>query len=183
MNEEKLIREEKRLIEACLQGNSLAQKKLFKKYYNLMFAICLRYTKDHDSAKEILQEGFIKIFNSISKFKFEGSFVGWMKRIMINSAIDRYRKLNTEPPQLEIDTNVQIDEDADIYSKLEKDDLLRCVQQLPDGYRTVFNLYAIEGYSHKEIGEKLGISEGTSKSQLFKAKQMLQKMIKNLFNG
>ena len=181
MNEKKLYSEEKELIEACLKEDALAQKKLFKKYYTLMLAICLRYTNDHDSAKEILQEGFIKVFNNISKFKFEGSLISWIKRIMINTAIDKYRKAKSEPDTLEIEKNENIGGKAEVYANLEAEDLLKCVQKLPLGYRTVFNMYVIEGYSHKDIAKELGINEGTSKSQLFKAKQMLQATLKNLF--
>ncbi|MBT3301816.1 MAG: RNA polymerase sigma factor [Bacteroidetes bacterium] len=181
MNEKKLNNEDKKLIEACLKGDSLAQKRLFKKYYNLMFAICLRYTNDQDNAKEILQEGYIKVFNNIAKFKFEGNLSSWIKRIMINTAIDRYRKTVSEPDKIDLENNENISTKADVYASLEKEDLLKCVQKLPNGYRTIFNMYVIEGYSHKDIARELGINEGTSKSQLFKAKQMLQGMVNELF--
>ncbi len=182
MNEKRPNSEDRILIEACLKGDSLAQKKLFNKYYALMYAICLRYTNDQDNAKEILQEGFIKVFNSISKFKFEGQLSSWIKRIMVNTAIDKYRKTISNPINLEIENNEPTVSKAEVYANLEKEELLKCIQKLPVGYRTVFNLYVIEGYSHKDIAKELGINEGTSKSQLFKAKQILQEMIKKLFD-
>lgn len=179
---EKFDREEKKLIKNCLAGNAAAQEKLFKKYYALMLGICLRYAKDRDGALEILQEGFIKIFGNLDKFKFEGSFQGWMKRIMVNSAIDKYRKISAEPVSYDIEDHQNLGVKDDVFSNFEKEDLLSCIQELPEGYRTIFNMYVIEGYSHKEIAKELNISEGTSKSQLFKAKQLLKKIVVERFN-
>ena len=130
---------------------------------------------------QMLYKFLVKIFSKIELFSFEGSFKGWMKRIMVNTAIDKYRKRKNEPYPVEINENLNLTDNEDIISKMNKDDLLKLIQKLPTGYRTVFNMYVIEGYSHKEIAMKLEISEGTSKSQLFKAKQYLQKMIKDLF--
>jgi RNA polymerase sigma factor (sigma-70 family) len=179
---EKFYREEKKLIKNCLAGNAAAQEKLFKKYYALMLGICLRYAKDRDGALEILQEGFIKIFGNLDKFKFEGSFQGWMKRIMVNSAIDKYRKNSAEPVSYDIEDHQNLGVKDDVFSNFEKEDLLNCIQELPEGYRTIFNMYVIEGFSHKEIAKELNISEGTSKSQLFKAKQLLKKIVVERFN-
>jgi len=177
MNDENINKDEYLLVQKCIKGNQLAQNELFNKYYRLMLGICLRYANDREEAKEILQEGFIKVFRSIESFKFEGNLISWIKRIIINTAIDKYRKLTTQPVSVTLEPTSSIDYDENIIDKLNADDLLACINQLPLGYRTVFNLFVIEGYSHKEIGEKLNISEGTSKSQLFKAKQLLQEMI------
>ncbi len=175
------IQEEKNLISACLRGKASAQEKLFKKYYGLMLGISLRYATDRDDAKDILQDGFIKIFSKLDQYQFKGSFIGWMRRIMVNTAIDKYRKRGSEPYTTDVYENINIPASEDVISKISHEDLLNCLTRLPLGYRTVFNLYVIEGFSHKEIAEKLNISEGTSKSQLFKAKRVLMDIVKNEF--
>lgn len=182
MDYEKINREERKLIKDCLEGNLLAQQRLFKKYYGFVMAICLRYANDRDDAKEILQESFIKVFRSLNSFKFEGGLKSWMKRIAVNTAIDRFRKTKQEIDKVRIDDKMVFVDTESILSKMSKDDLIQCINQLPCGYRTVFNLFVIEGYSHKDIADKLGINEGTSKSQLFKAKQILQEIIKQRFS-
>ena len=168
MNDLFVDKEDQKLIEECLKGHSIAQEKLFKKYYGIMLGICLRYSNNRYEAKEVLQEGYIKVFNHLHTFKFEGSLIGWMKKIMVNSAIDKYRKRIAEPVTFDIPDTVSVQED--IISTLNKNDLLECISLLPAGYKAVFNLFVIEGYTHKEIAEKLGINEGTSKSQLVKPK-------------
>lgn len=178
MNENFDNREDRLLVEKCLKGISSAQESLYKKYYRLIMGICMRYAGNRDEAKEILQEGYIKIFNSLDTFKFEGSLDGWVKRIIINTAIDHLRKRNIKPVTIEINDNVPFNES--IIEKMNKDDLIRCINQLPAGYRSVFNMYVIEGFSHKEIAEKLGITEGTSKSQLSKAKDFLKEIINSM---
>jgi RNA polymerase sigma factor (sigma-70 family) len=175
MNELFINKEDQKLIEQCLKGQSLAQEKLFKKYYGIMLGICLRYTNNRNEAKEVLQEGFIKVFNNLQSFKFEGSLPGWMKKIMVNTAIDKYRKRIAEPISFEMPENASTEED--VISNFNKNDLLDCINLLPAGYKAIFNLYVIEGYTHKEISEKLGINEGTSKSQLAKAKIYLKYII------
>jgi RNA polymerase sigma-70 factor (ECF subfamily) len=179
MNEMFIDREEKKLVEDCLKGNSLAQQALFKKYYGVLLGVCLRYSNNRFEAKEILQEGFIKVFNSLPSFKFQGSLAGWIRRIMVNTAIDNYRKSSSEPITSDIPENVNCNDD--VISALTHKDLLECVQLLPPGYKTVFNLFVIEGFNHKEIAEKLGIAEGTSKSQLAKAKEYLKYLISKRF--
>jgi RNA polymerase sigma factor (sigma-70 family) len=170
--------DDRKLIEKCLKGNSLAQKELFKRFYSLMMGICLRYAGNRYEAKEILQDGYIKIFSSLTDFRFDGSLEGWVRRIMVNTAIDHYRKRIIEPTTIEINENVPFNED--VLEKLNKEDLLMAIQQLPTGYRAVFNMFVIEGYSHKEIAEKLGVTEGTSKSQLAKAKEQLKQIVKKM---
>jgi len=181
MDYEKINREERKLIQDCLDGKPLAQQRLFKKFYGFVMAICLRYSCDKDEAKEILQESFIKVFKSLHSFKYEGGLSNWMKRIVVNTAIDKFRSRHAESDKVRMDEKMVIFDENDVVSKMNRDDLLACIKELPVGYRTVFNLYVIEGYTHKDIAERLGISEGTSKSQLFKAKQMLQQMIRKRF--
>jgi len=175
MNELFINKEDQKLIEQCLKGQSLAQEKLFKKYYGIMLGICLRYTNNRNEAKEVLQEGYIKVFNNLQSFKYEGSLIGWMKKIMVNTAIDKYRHRIAEPISFEMPENASTEDD--IISTLNKYDLLDCINMLPAGYKAIFNLYIIEGFTHKEISEKLGINEGTSKSQLAKAKTYLKYVI------
>ncbi len=146
--------------------------------------VCLRYTDNTDEAKDILQEGFIKVFNSLPKFDFEGSFEGWIRRIMVNTAIDNFRKNKTAVKMFDnnvalenLDT-VQDDSDENIISnKIKASDILEAVQKLSPAYKTVFNLYAIDGFSHQQIADELNISIGTSKSNYSKAKQNLKKIL------
>lgn len=143
-----------------------------------MMGICLRYLKNHMDAEEVMLTGFVKVFQHIGQFQNKGSFEGWMKRIMVNEALGFLRK--KEPMHLAIEKDIlQVATEANAEQDLATEDLLRLLHDLPAGYRAVFNLYAIEGYSHKEIGELLGISEGTSKSQLSKARGMLQRRLQN----
>jgi RNA polymerase sigma factor (sigma-70 family) len=175
-----MIGDEKEIISLCIKGNYTAQKALYDKYSKLFYTICLRYCKDEDEAQDILQDAFIKIFKNLSQFKHEGSFEGWMKRIVVNTSIEYYRKKihflsiedneNSEEMPMQIDNN-NIDESI----------LLGLIQALPNGFRMIFNMYVIEGYNHIEIAEKLGISEGTSKSQLSRARALLQKKIEELY--
>ncbi|MFA7380583.1 MAG: sigma-70 family RNA polymerase sigma factor [Bacteroidia bacterium] len=166
------------LIKKCLLEDRMAQQEFYKQYASKMFAICLRYSKNREDAEDILQEGFIKVYNNLKNFKAEGSLEGWVKRIMINTALLHYRK------NLKYDKNTDLEaaewetQTADAFSALSAKELLTLVQQLPDGYRMVFNLYALEGYQHKEIGDMLGINEGTSKSQLARARKYLIDLIK-----
>ena len=166
------------LIDLCLAGESLAQKHLYDRFSPTMFGVCLQYSKNHEEARDILQEGFIKVFRKLKQFKGKGSFEGWMRRIFINTALERYRtqsRLITTDEELEISTGNLSDE---IISDLSAHELLQMIQELSPQYRMVFNLYAIEGYSHNEISKMLKISEGTSKSNLSRARVILQEKIK-----
>ena len=162
------------LIKGCIKKDPRCQQALYEKYAPKMFGICLRYANDHPGAEDLMQEGFIKVFSNIIKFRFEGSFEGWMKRIFVNTAIEHYRRHVNMYPISEV-RNQSTEEG--IHSAMAADDLLAILHSLSVGYRTIFNLYAIEGYSHKEIAKKLQISEGTSKSQLARARNILQKMV------
>jgi RNA polymerase sigma-70 factor (ECF subfamily) len=174
---------DKELVAECLRNNSEAQKVFYKRFAPRAYGICLRFSHGNNQADDILQEGFIKVFGNLSKFRFEGSLEGWIKRIVVNVAID-YIKKNVKHFQ---ELNDNIDESADIFeneiiSKLSAEDLMQMVQELPDSKRLIFNLYAYEGYAHKEIAEMLGISVMTSKSQYCKAKKILQERLSNIKN-
>ena len=167
------------ILAGCIAGRPHYQKLLYNHFAPKMFGICLRYASDYHNAEDILQEGFIKVFNNLHKFRSEGSFEGWLKRIFINTAIEFYRKAFNFSSLTLLDEwrTKSIDSNAGLQN-LATQDLLKVVQKLPPGYRTVFNLYAIEGYSHKEIGEMLNISDGTSKSQLARARHTLKDLLK-----
>ena len=166
---------EKELIRLCKRKNAIAQKLLYNTYHSSLLGICLRYGKSYAEAEDIFQMGMIRIFKNIGSYSGKGSFEGWMKRIVVNAAIDNFRKNNKYYYHQDIDEiNGTPYYALDIPDHLEVSDILNTVQQLPIGYRMVFNLFAIEGYSHKEISEKLGISESTSKTQLLKARKSLK---------
>jgi len=152
---------------------------LYYSFYGFAMGICLRYAKDRDEAVEILNDGFYKVLTRLDQYDPAKPFLPWLARIMTNTSIDHYRtelkhQVSTDITELEIQN-----EDTDIHSKLNYDDLIRLIQTLPPGYRTVFNLFAIDGYSHEEIAEELGISVGTSKSNLFKARQKLRSLLES----
>ncbi len=165
------------LITGCLRGERRFQEGLYNQHGSTMFSICLRYANDYYQAEDMLQEGFIKVFNNLKSFRSEGSFEGWMKRIFVNTAIEWLRRNKVMNEMQEIENVPLHIVQEDCFSQLAADDLMKLIQSLSPGYRTVFNLYAIEGYSHKEIGEMMNINEGTSKSQLARARYILQKMV------
>ncbi len=162
------------LVRACGKGKAAAQKQLYEQYERPMMALCARYIPQQQEAEDVLMQGFVKVFQKIDSYKFEGSFEGWLRRVFVNECLMHLRKKTHLTASLE-QAEGQM---ATVSAVLEADELLALVQALPTGYRTVFNLYAIEGYSHQEIAQQLGISEGTSKSQLSKARQMLQSRLK-----
>ncbi|MEQ8358625.1 MAG: sigma-70 family RNA polymerase sigma factor [Cytophagales bacterium] len=179
LSKKRLYESEEDVIEGCKAGEREAQHKLYATYASTFFGICRRYMKDERDAEEVLTNGFMKIFDNISKYKREGSFEGWMKRILINEALMYIRKNRQMFLEVDIDTT-QIDKNFSWHQiDMETEDLLKLIQSLPVGYRTVFNLYAIEGYSHKEIAKQLSISENTSKSQLSRARTLLQDRVQN----
>ena len=169
------------IIKGCVSGKSEAQEALYKKYSKKLFGICLRYTKDYSAAEDVLQEGFIKIFTNISSFKGTGSFEGWIRRVIINTALERFRKQFQMYPITEVNESELGLKYDNILSDISATDLLNLIKDLPPAYRMVFNLYAIDGYSHKEIGEMLNISTGTSKSNLSRARKLLQAKIEESF--
>lgn len=154
------------------------QEELYKRFSPKMYAVCLRYANNSEDAQDLLQEGFIKIFRNLHRFRAEGSFEGWIRRVFVNTAIEHYRKKSAQLSSVsEKEENTIEDTDITALDNLAEKDILNLIQELSPGYKTVFNLYVVEGYSHKEIGEMLGISEGTSKSQLARAKAILQKKV------
>lgn len=166
---------EQKLLEGCRKGNRLAQQELFEKFRKRMFTVCLRYLPDNFEAEDILLQGFLKVFLNITKYSGQGSFEGWIRRIIVNEALMALRaKKMLFVEASEIYHSALSASPEELGFSLNTDDLLNMVQELPEGYRTVFNLFAIEGFTHKEIGEMLNISEGTSKSQLSRARVILQ---------
>lgn len=176
----------KEIIKGCTLGNRKDQERLFKHFYGKMLGVCMRYTKDKDSAQEVVQEGFIKIFDKLGEFDFKGSFEGWIRRIMVNASIDATRKLKRSPIRTDetylfVEKTQEDNFDFEQLTKLKAEYAVQAIQQLSPAYKAVFNLYVIENYTHKEIGEILNISEGTSKSNLSKAKMKLKKLLEEKF--
>ena len=174
------------VIERCKKSDRRAQEQLFRHFYGKMLAVCMRYIHDRDSAQEVLQEGFIKVFDNIKGYDSKGSFEGWVRRIMANCSIDSLRKVRRDTILSDDDRDFKYipdedeGEDWDITT-LKAEVAMEAIEQLSPAYRTVFNLYVLEEYTHREIAEKLGISEGTSKSNLSKAKANLQHYLKQKF--
>jgi RNA polymerase sigma-70 factor (ECF subfamily) len=162
------------LIENCIKGNRKSQKELYDIFSSKMYYICLRYAKNQMDAEDILQEGFVKLFNNLHKFRGEGSFDGWVRRIFVNTAIESLRRKQLNIADVEGMENSIVAKSSNALDNLFEKDLMTITSTLSDGYRTVFHLYAVEGYSHKEIGQKLGITESTSKSQFSRAKAILR---------
>lgn len=163
----------------CLRGDPASQKKLYQSFYGFAMAICLRYANDRDDAAEVMNKGFLKVLTHLDKYDPYKPFKPWLSRIMTNTAIDHYRRQIKFAHTADIDEATDIGIEATVHQKLAYEDLLKLVQRLPPGYRAVFNLYAIDGYNHEEIGKLLGISEGTSKSNLFKARQKLRQYLED----
>ncbi|MCU0443053.1 MAG: RNA polymerase sigma factor [Bacteroidia bacterium] len=168
---------EKDIIQGCVEGKRLSQKCLYEHFAAKMLGVCIRYAKDRAEAEDMLQEGFIKVFQNITKFKHEGSFEGWVRRIMIFTAINWF-KHRSRKFQEDLDAEgYDAPYDDNVVEKIAAKEIIALVQQMPEGYRMIFNLYAIEGYNHREIASLLGIAEGTSKSQYARAKQFMQAVL------
>jgi len=172
-----MTEQERHIVQGCLRGEKSFQKLLYNQYSQKMYSVCLRYSHDQDQAKDLLQEGFIRVFQNLNTFKGEGSFEGWVRRIMVNGCLESLRKpenkifhedVNDVESELSYEPNMR---------KLDVQYVLRKIQELAPGYRAVFNLFVVEGYQHQEIAEMLGISESTSKSQLSRARKLLQEML------
>lgn len=170
---------DEQLVKKCLEKDPLAQKQLFESFSRKMMGVCLRYTKDAEEAQDVLQIGFVKVFEKLHLFNNEGSLEGWIRKVLVNCALDQIRK------NKKFDDNVDLSkvdfqmasENENVLEHLSANDLLKIIQAMPTGFRTVFNLYAIEGYSHQEIANQLNISINTSKSQYSRARVYLQKII------
>jgi RNA polymerase sigma factor (sigma-70 family) len=173
-----------RLIKDCLKGNPSAQKQLYDHFAPLMLSVCYRYTKSIEDAEDVLQEGFIKVFFKLSQYQTKGELGGWIRRIMATTAINFLRKKNLAKANLfDFDDELPIIEsEADPELKMEAKEIADLIRQLPLGYQTIFNLYAVEGYSHTEIAEMLGINEGTSRSQYARARAQLVQWVEQRNN-
>jgi RNA polymerase sigma-70 factor (ECF subfamily) len=178
MTEAPDIAQQQLLIEGCIKGDRFSQSRLYNLYSQKMFVVCLRYARSREEAEEILQEGFMKVFEFIHQYKFAGSFEGWVRKIMVNCALQKYRSKGQLRPVVDVDASALADKSHDeIIATLGTKELLNMVQQLPPAYKLVFNLYVFEGMKHREIADLLGISEGTSKSNLSDARSILQKAV------
>jgi RNA polymerase sigma-70 factor (ECF subfamily) len=173
------LSEIRNIISGCLKGNRRDQELLYRRHAAKLYAVCLQYSCNDEEARDILQEGFIKIFENLIHYKHEGSFEGWVRRIIVNTALEKYRSKHNLYRIDDIDEIAEpnAEPDNEDYAGLEAVDLLQIIRELPPKYRMVFNLYAIEGYSHKEIGKMVNISEGTSKSNLSRARVILQRRV------
>ena len=166
------------LIDKCLKGDQRAQKALFEKFSRKMMSVCMRYVSDREQAEDVLQDGLVKVFGHLNSFKREGSFEGWIRRTMINTALDHIRKKQ----KLNLDVDISeadylVGEAEKSLGKMRVEELMLIINDMPTGYRTVFNLYAIEGYTHQEIADELGVTESTSKTQFRKARTYLMSII------
>jgi RNA polymerase sigma-70 factor (ECF subfamily) len=181
-NQEHIIK----LVEGCLQNDQLCQAKLFNIFYPKMVNVCVRYVNDVDMAHDIVQESFIKIFNNLETYRLSNSFEGWIKRIIVNASIDELRKIKTKRISRDTDVNtLRIEEEVydDSISNERVQLMLDAIEKLPKKYKAVFKMFVLEDLSHKEISEMLGIHEGTSKSNFFKAKAKLRNQLKNKIYG
>jgi RNA polymerase sigma-70 factor (ECF subfamily) len=169
------------IIQKCVEQDKAAQQSLFESYKGILFAICKRYINLEIEAEDVFIEGFYKIFNKIEQYNGDGSFEGWMKRIMVNESLMHLRSKKMLMVELEIQ-NISAHEDSNIVDQLDAELIMIALEQLPLGYRTIFNLYVVEGYKHREIAEELNISIHTSKSQLILAKKRLQEILKKNLN-
>ena len=180
LNQGFILEKETELIQSCIEGDRNSQSRLYELFIPKMFAVCLRYSKNREEAEEIVQEGFVQVFKSLRNFKHEGSFEGWIRRIMVYCCVKHFRSKTKMHLVVDIESvNVEEVDNEDVLARLGKKELLKMVQLLPPAYRMIFNLYVFEGMKHREIAEQLGISEGTSKSNFFDAKVILQRAVTN----
>lgn len=171
---------EEALIKACLRGSAQHQRELYERYSGKMFAVCLRYARNSADAADMLQEGFVKVFTKLDQYHFQGSFEGWIRKIMVNTALRTYQRqrFDMEYSGFEVMPDQAVEPDA--IARMSEAELLKVIAQLPDGYRVIFNLVAIEGYSHAEVAQTLGIQESTSRSQLTKARRWLCEQLETI---
>jgi RNA polymerase sigma-70 factor (ECF subfamily) len=172
---------EYQLVRQVLSGEPASQQELFDRYAGKMMTICLRYARHRLEAEDMLQDAFIKVFIKIDQFSFNGSFEGWVRRVVINTALKHVKKKGFSMEQMGMEMAPEKSLNPEVFSKLSVDELMEMIASLPNGYKTVFNLYAVDGYSHKEISEMLQIQESTSRSQLVKARRLLQKMVEKYY--
>lgn len=171
---------EQQLIIECKKGDRKAQRQLYETYAGKMMGVCLRYCKDKDTARDLLHDGFLKVYSHIDDFENKGSFEGWIRKIMVNTALEYVRKQNDEGYSLDIEEAYSLsNDDFSVLDRLQAEELIGMIQKLPDTYRSVFNLFIVEGYSHKEIAAAMDITESSSRVYLTRAKQLLQQMLSN----
>lgn len=169
---------EEELIKQCLKNDQRAQRMLFDMFSPKMMSVCMRYASNRDEAEDILQDGFVKVFSKLNLYKGDGSFEGWIRRTIINTALDQIRRTKKNIIDVDLsEADYLAGEDEKVVSRLRTEEVMQIIQNMPDGYRTVFNLFAIEGYSHKEIADELGVTESTSKTQYKKARNYLMGVI------
>ena len=174
--------DEQLLIAGCKRGESWARKEIYELYAPAMMSVCMRYVNNRETARDLLQDGFVKIFTSMDSYTGSGSFEGWMRKIFVNCALEYLRKSDVLREATDLDNTAElIQPDSSAISDMSAAELMNLVKELPVGFRTVFNMFAIEGYSHKEISEMLNITESTSRSQYTRAKQLLQRRINALY--
>jgi len=170
-----LAMDDNALVKNCIEGDPRAQRALFEKFAPKMLGVCIRYTRNTEQAEDVLQDGFVKVFTKLNHYKGGGSLEGWVRRIMVNTALDQIRKNVKFQDNVAMDqVDYKIEQQGFILEGLMEEDLLKIINEMPTGYKTVFNMFAIEGYSHKEIAEQMGISENTSKSQYSRARAFLK---------
>ena len=169
------------IIKGCCQKEPVAQRLLYEMFSARMYGVCIRYAGSKEDAQDILHEGFLKIYEKIEQFEFRGSFEGWIRRIMVNTALEKFRNDNKLVRTQETIEEFERSEDMDLTENITVKELLRIIEELSPQYRIVFNLYAIEGYSHREISKMLGITEGTSKSNLSRARTILQEKVNEFY--
>jgi len=172
----------KPILSDCIAGNQKAQAKLYQLFAPKMFGVCLRYARDRMEAEDNLQEGFIKVFNNLKSFRHDGSLEGWIRRIMINVSLEKFRKQHLLYPVEDVSVYDSVNYSDDVIAKIAADDLLKLIQELPPRYQLVFNLYVIEGLSHQEIASEMSITQGTSKSNLSRAREILKKKVQENFS-
>ncbi len=170
-----------KIVRACQENNPVAQRELYDMFKSKMFGVCLRYAGNYDDAQDIMQEGFLKVFEKIHQFGFKGAFEGWIRRIMVNTALEKYRLHYRQVMVGENIAEIEYEHESDIVADIDMVALVKIIQDLSPRYRIVFNLYALEGYSHKEISEMLQITEGTSKSNLSRARTILQEKVNKYY--
>ena len=170
---------EAEIIAGCLKNNTLAQKQMYEWLAPRMLAVCVRYVGDREAAKDVLHDGFITLFSKLGSYKGEGSFEGWARRVFITASLMHLRKRDILKYAEQVEESAELVYDSSVIEKMDSRTLLRLISQMPDGFRTVFNMYAIEGYTHQEIAKELNITEGGSRSQLSRAKNWLKEKLDN----
>jgi RNA polymerase sigma-70 factor, ECF subfamily len=173
--------DESDLVKKCIDGDQKAQRMLFEKFAPKMLGVCMRYAPNTEQAEDVLQEGFVKVFTKLSHYKGGGSLEGWVRRIMVNTSLDQIRKNSKFKDNVAMDqVDYKLENSGLILESLMEEDLLKLINEMPTGYKTVFNMFAIEGFSHKEIAVELDISENTSKSQYSRARAYLKMKLEEL---